>query len=107
MKGLRAQPKQKNVHLSLREKMMLRRAIFERDHKCCVICGKKAEHWHHQPFGADKSDELSKGVALCAMCHHILHNDPNRGQMYEKIVKDYLRSLYGGGKHDKEKCRRR
>lgn len=95
MKGLTAQPKKNVVHLGSAAKKTLRKKIFNRDHDCCVVCGKKAEQWHHEPFGADKSDEPEKGVALCAMCHHILHNDPNKGKEYEAKVIAYLWTLYG------------
>lgn len=88
-------PKKKRIKLSVGQKIALRKAIFERDHNNCVICGKKAEHWHHHPFGSAKSDEINKGVALCGDCHNKLHNDPKLCSKYQKIVSDYLEKLYG------------
>ena len=97
MKGLRAVPKHKNVKLSGKDKTALRDCIFARDKGQCVICKRPAKAWHHQPFGSDKSDELEKGVALCTQCHTDLHSHPKLGSIYQRLVKDYLCSLYGEG----------
>lgn len=87
--------KKKRIKLNGKEKTKLREKIFERDKNKCVICGAMAEDWHHQPFGADKSDELEKGVALCHGCHMDLHSHPKLGKIYHELVEDYLNGLYG------------
>lgn len=88
-------PKPKIVKLKGKAKSDLRDAIFERDGYSCVICHYKATEWHHQPYGAYKSDELEKGVALCTTCHDDLHKHPKLGPIYYQLVEDYLTKLYG------------
>lgn len=95
MAELRAIPKKKRIKLSVGQKIALRKAIFERDHNNCVVCGKKAEHWHHEPCGSNKTDRIETGVALCAECHNIRHSDPKRSPLWKKIIVEYLRRLYG------------
>lgn len=86
----------KRIRLKGKEKSILREMIFERDNYHCVICGDVATDWHHQPFGASKSDEYYKGVALCHDCHIKLHSDAKLCTIFQKIVKDYLRGIYDG-----------
>ncbi|MBQ0066813.1 MAG: hypothetical protein KBS60_01305 [Phascolarctobacterium sp.] len=94
MAELRAIPKKKKIKLSVGQQIALRKAIFERDHYCCVVCGKKAQHRHHEPPGSNKTDRIETGVALCVECHNIRHNDPNRSLQWKKIIVDYLRNIY-------------
>ena len=60
--------KTKKVKLYGEKLRKLNTAIHERDNNCCIICGKYVdpnEKFHHEPCGAMKSDEISKGVTLC------------------------------------------
>lgn len=68
--------KTKKVKLYGEKLRKLNTAIHERDNNCCIICGKYVdpnEKFHHEPCGAMKSDEISKGVTLCYDCHAERH----------------------------------
>lgn len=70
--------------------------IFERDNHSCVICGAWVEDgvkFHHEPCGAgSKSDEISKGVVLCNICHYKRHFIDV--QEYRTKVEKYLEEIY-------------
>ena len=86
--------KTKRVRLRGKAKHELRQAIFERDGYRCVICGNVGEEWHHSPYGINKQDLIECGVALCSSCHRELHSGKN-SLPYNRIVKKYLKKLYG------------
>jgi len=88
--------KPKRVRLKGKALSNLNRAIHNRDHNQCVICGAwvdPAKKFHHEPCGINKSDEEQKGVVLCDICHHIRHNGPKSAVIRDKI-RDYLRKHY-------------
>lgn len=69
--------KQRRIKLHGTALRKLNNAIFERDSHACVCCGAyvSSDHkFHHEPCGAYKSDEISKGVVLCTNCHFLRHN---------------------------------
>ena len=76
----------------------LNAAIHERDGHCCIICGQHVqpgEKFHHEPLGAEKSDEIGKGVTLCYSCHHRRHFGPN-SQGIRTEIEEYLEALENG-----------
>lgn len=89
--------KNKRVRLKGKALRELNAAIHERDGHCCVNCGAyvdPGEKFHHEPGGAQKSDEIEKGVTLCYKCHQRRHFSPDGQEIKEKVI-DYLESLYG------------
>lgn len=89
--------KKKRVRLKRAELEELNRAIHTRDGHNCIICGAYVPigaKFHHEPQGADKSDEIEKGVLLCFNCHQIRHFGKDSQTVREKII-DYLARLYG------------
>ena len=89
--------KEKRVSLHGNKLKQLNSEIFERDGHKCVVCGRWVAigfKFHHEPCGADKSDEIEKGVVLCRECHFERHNGKNSQEIRKKIV-DYLKGLYG------------
>lgn len=90
-------PKPKKIKLKPKEMAKLRASVFERDGYKCVICRMApATDLHHQPYGASKSDEYTKTVALCHTCHMDLHSHPKLGRVYYDIVKKYLEGVKNG-----------
>ena len=90
-------PKNKRVRLKRAELEELNRAIHKRDGDRCILCGAYVPigaKFHHEPQGADKSDEMEKGVTLCFDCHQIRHFGKDSQQVRGKIV-EYLARLYG------------
>lgn len=90
-------PKTKRVRLRGTDLEELNRAIHTRDGHNCIICGAYVpigEKFHHEPQGADKSDEIEKGVLLCFDCHQTRHFGKDSQQVRGKIV-EYLARLYG------------
>ena len=88
--------KTKKVKLYGEKLRKLNTAIHERDNNCCIICGKYVdpkEKFHHEPCGAMKSDEISKGVTLCYDCHAERHFGKNSNAVRAQI-KEYLQSIY-------------
>ena len=91
-------PKPKRVRLKGKALARLNQAIHDRDNDRCVICGAwvdPGKKFHHEPCGADKSDEEEKGATLCDRCHFRRHNGPNSTEIRE-LIKEYLRKHYGG-----------
>ena len=89
--------KTKKVKLYGEKLRKLNTAIHERDGNCCIICGRyvdPGEKFHHEPCGALKSDEISKGVTLCYDCHQERHCGTGSRVVKEQI-KEYLQGLYG------------
>lgn len=89
--------KTKKVKLYGEKLRKLNTAIHERDGNCCIICGRyvdPGEKFHHEPCGALKSDEISKGVTLCYDCHQERHCGAGSRVVKEQI-KEYLQGLYG------------
>lgn len=90
--------KTKHIRLHGPALRALNAAIHQRDGDHCIICGKyvrPGEKFHHEPPGADKSDEIEKGVTLCFDCHAARHFGANSTLIRAQIVA-YLRKLYGG-----------
>lgn len=85
-------PKHKRVILDGAEKSELRDKIFERDDNHCIICGDRAEEWHHVKRGCNRSDEIDCGVALCHQCHTDLHSNPRLCKKYKELTIEYLRT---------------
>ena len=88
--------KTKKVKLYGEKLRKLNTAIHERDNNCCIFCGKYVdpnEKFHHEPCGAMKSDEISKGVTLCYDCHAERHFGKNSNAVRAQI-KEYLQSIY-------------
>lgn len=90
-------PKPKRVRLKGAALKALNAAIQERDGHCCIICGRyvqPGEKFHHEPPGAGKSDEITKGVTLCYECHQERHFGPDSWTI-KKQIEQYLQNLYG------------
>ena len=90
--------KTKRVRLYGPALFQLNTAIHSRDGNCCIICGAyvyPGEKFHHEPPGANKSDEIEKGVTLCFSCHAARHFGANSMAIRAKII-EYLNNLYGG-----------
>lgn len=97
--------KTKRVRLHGPALRALNAAIHERDGNCCVVCGKyvlPGEKFHHEPPGANKSDEIEKGVTLCFDCHAARHFGADCMAVRLKIL-EYLDLLYGGENTDQWK----
>ena len=89
--------KTKRVRLHGPALRALNTAIHERDGNCCIVCGKyviPGEKFHHEPPGANKSDEISHGVLLCFGCHAARHFGPNSMEIRAKVI-EYLKNIYG------------
>ena len=89
--------KKKRVKLYGKKLRELNEAIFLRDNCRCIVCGiyVSPDHkFHHEPNGADKTDELSGGVVLCERCHYARHNT-DQCKVIKRKCEEYLRSLYG------------
>ena len=89
--------KTKKVKLYGEKLRKLNTAIHERDGNCCIICGRyvdPGEKFHHEPCGALKSDEISKGVTLCYDCHQERHCGAG-SRIVKEQIKEYLQGLYG------------
>lgn len=90
-------PKAQRIRLKSKALKQLNNAIFIRDGHGCVICGRfvvDGTKFHHEPCGANKSDEISKGVVLCNDCHYERHHGKRLIEYRAKIV-EYLRRIYG------------
>lgn len=88
--------KSKRVKLKGKKLEQLNQDIFDRDNNRCVVCGhfaSSAEKFHHEPCGAKKSDEISKGVVLCMECHYERHHGKKCLEIKDKII-NYLKNLY-------------
>ena len=84
--------KTKRIRLKGKKLRELNAAIHERDGHCCIICGRyvdPGEKFHHEPCGAEKSDEIDKGVLLCFDCHKERHFGPKSKEIKTKI-EEYL-----------------
>lgn len=46
------------------------------DHETCVVCGRRANVWHHCLYGSNhkKCDEDDLVVPMCSECHALLHS---------------------------------
>ena len=89
-------PKHKRVRLHGKALAQLVHDVWSRDHEHCIICGAyvpEGTKSHHEPQGADKSDELEKMATLCNDCHTERHFG-KRGREIKEQVKNYLRGLY-------------
>ena len=94
--------KTKRVRLKGKALRELNAAIHERDGHCCIICGAyvdPGEKFHHEPGGAQKSDEIDKGALLCYRCHQRRHFGPD-GQEVKRKVEKYLNDHYNKGDND-------
>ena len=94
--GLEVLTKTKRVRLKGKALRELNAAIHERDNHRCIACTKyvdPGEKFHHEPGGADKSNEIEKGVLLCYKCHHRRHFGPGSQEIKTK-AEEYLRELY-------------
>ena len=86
--------KTKRVKLKGKKLRELNAAIHERDGHRCIICGRyvePGEKFHHEPPGAEKSDEIGKGVTLCFDCHQERHfgaKSPEIKTECEKYLKE-------------------
>lgn len=90
--------KTKRVRLHGKALAELVESVRQRDNERCVICGAyvpQGEKSHHEPQGADKSDELSKMVTLCMGCHYERHHGKN-GKAVKERCEEYLRGLGNG-----------
>ena len=88
--------KTKRIRLKGEKLRALNDAIHERDGHCCIICGAHVdpgEKFHHEPAGASKSDEITKGVTLCYTCHQQRHFGPDMWSI-KKQIEQYLLNLY-------------
>ena len=91
--------KNKRVRLKGKALRELNAAIHERDGHCCVNCGAyvdPGEKFHHEPGGAEKSDEIEKGATLCMKCHRRRHFGPNSQEVKRKVEK-HLANIYKTG----------
>lgn len=64
-----------------------RRAVFERDHYTCVICGQvggELNAHHIKPFKDFEADRfnINNGVTLCVKCHRQVHKEKNSEWLY-------------------------
>ena len=89
--------KNKRIRLKGKALAKLNSDIYERDGGVCIICGRfvmPGTKFHHEPCGANKSDEIEKGVLLCNDCHYERHHG-KRLQLYKNKINKYLEGLYG------------
>lgn len=89
-------PKHKRVRLHGKALKKLVHEVWSRDHEHCIICGAyvpEGTKSHHEPQGADKSDEKEKMATLCNGCHYERHFGKCSQEIREKII-NYLRGLY-------------
>ena len=94
----------KRVRLKGKALRELNSAIHERDGHCCIICGAyvdPGEKFHHEPGGAQKSDEIDKGALLCMRCHKRRHFGPD-GQEVKRKVEKYLSDYYNKGDNEQQ-----
>lgn len=90
--------KTKRIRLKGKALAQLNSDIYERDGGVCVICGRfvlPGTKFHHEPCGAEKSDEIAKAVILCNECHYQRHH--GKVKEYRQKAMEYLYDLYGGG----------
>jgi hypothetical protein len=88
--------KSKRVRLKGEPLKKLNYEIHERDNYTCVVCGGHVpleEKFHHEPCGANKSDEISKGCLLCQECHYQRHHGKAAGVIKE-TCEVYLNDIY-------------
>lgn len=90
--------KNKRVRLHGKALNKLNTDIHKRDGDRCIIksCRRfvdPGEKFHHEPCGADKSDEIEKGVTLCQYCHYERHHGKRLSEIKQEC-KEYLRVLY-------------
>lgn len=90
--------KTKRIRLKGKKLRELNAIIQERDGHCCIICGhyvQPGEKFHHEPPGAEKSDEIGKGVTLCFDCHRKRHFGAD-SQEIKTEIEEYLEALENG-----------
>lgn len=68
--------------------------VWERDNRCCIICGKPGQpnaHYISRAHGGLGIEENI--VTLCQECHNAYDNGDKRVE-YGEAIRDYLKSLY-------------
>lgn len=73
----------------------VKRAVWERDNHCCIICGSPMampnSHYIRRSQGGLGIEENI--VTMCLRCHSMYDQGIDRKAM-EKFVRDYLKSKY-------------
>lgn len=74
--------------------MEVKRAVWERDHHRCVLCGQPGDPWCHLvPRSQGGLGVEQNIVTLCFSCHMEMDNGKT-GKVKRQIVEAYLREHY-------------
>lgn len=85
--------------------MKVKKAVFERDKGCCVVCGNSYNvmpNAHIVPRSKGGLGIEENIVTLCTMltenkCHHKYDNgNKEEHDKIDKIITDYMKSIYDG-----------
>lgn len=84
----------------------VRRAVYERDSYCCIICGRIGiPNGHYLPRSTGGLGIEENIVTLCVDCHHMYDNGGKRKE-YKAKIKAYLMRKYPGWNEGDLKYRR-
>ena len=76
--------------------MEVKQKVWERDNKCCILCGRPGDPWCHLiPRSQGGMGIETNIVTLCPDCHREMDNGKNGG-IRRARAEAYLREHYPG-----------